>query len=508
MKISFFVVCNSCLRIQVENEYENEAIFPSCARLLDIMRCSVTFRDISDLLDGYHYFLKKINENSKRLQIARIKNSFSSTKASPAGGYRDIKVNIVYTSSTNTKKKMIGELQLLVLPFLNAKKKSHKLYAILRQQSFYQFVVGNADSNASSAPNSPKSVTSAGSLLTGDTKFEIATSEQRVYKAVINEELNLIALIGDGKFTIVIDIFDLRTGNKIQQLSSGMEMDDTIEFYKFKTSSSKFMKTKNKNNIELLFTESKRRIIYRWKKKDSKIKQLVSIKHEKISSNFMRVVGFVVDNKSDRMLLHLQNSSSRKYNAIQTRSMNNIDKVIGEIEIEESMDVIPISIDPNVPTNACAVSGFYPTFWMLDFVNNKCIKCQSKNLAETHSSSFIGQKYIAIGGVSNKGKNGLIEIWNKNSNNYNNDNNNNDDAQCVRVLDGFVSGVNVIRYFGGILYGCSFKGELIIFDTSNDKYNKQEVETKLYDIPKVHISENGKYLTVAGGGCKVFAIGQ
>ena len=53
-------------------------------------------------------------------------------------------------------------------------------------------------------------------------------------------------------------------------------------------------------------------------------------------------------------VLHLQNSSSRKYNAIQTRSMNDINTVVGEIEIEESMDVIPISIDANTSINACA----------------------------------------------------------------------------------------------------------------------------------------------------------
>ena len=58
-----------------------------------------------------------------------------------------------------------------------------------------------------------------------------------------------------------------------------------------------------------------------------------------------------------------------------------------------------------------------------------------------------------------------------------------------------------------MIYGCSFKDELIGFDNTNDKYQQQNVNTKLYDIRKVHMSENGKYLTVAGG-CKVFDIGQ
>ena len=253
---------------------------------------------------------------------------------------------------------MIGKLQLLVLvlPFLNANK-TYKLY---------QLVVDNAEFNG---PNNPKSVTSVRCLLAHNTKFEIGTSAQGVYQAIINEELHVIALISDEKFTTVIRIFDLETGNKIQTLTSGMYIDNTIG---------------------------------------------------------IRVVGFAVDDKSDRMLLQLQNPSSGKYNAIQPRSMNDIDKVIDEIEIEESMDVTPMSNAPNTATNACAISGFYPTFWMLDFVNNKCIKCQSKNLGAAHSSSFIEQKYI--GGVSNKGKNGLIEIWDKNSNNYNNYYS---DAQCV-----------------------------------------------------------------------------
>ena len=58
------------------------------------------------MLYGYNYLLNKIEQDSEirsRLQIARIKNGFNSVDS----GYRDVKINLIYTGINGTK--MIGE---------------------------------------------------------------------------------------------------------------------------------------------------------------------------------------------------------------------------------------------------------------------------------------------------------------------------------------------------------------------------------------------------------------
>merc|ERR1711972_1166420 len=60
---------------KLENDYQ-DAAFPKAAKLLDMVRCSVSFNTLSQLLNGYHGFLKFIANNSESLKVARIKNGF------------------------------------------------------------------------------------------------------------------------------------------------------------------------------------------------------------------------------------------------------------------------------------------------------------------------------------------------------------------------------------------------------------------------------------------------
>ena len=146
------------------------------------------------------------------------------------------------------------------MPWLNHhiptyyQKKSHKLYSILRRAPFYELVVSKHDpSKVSSSGNNNNGSNNNGSNNNGGnglgssfkTEFEISSSDQRVYTAVINEQLNKVAIVTnsttDRKIRIVLVSFDNMkkrqtdtngngNGNGNILIGSGHSMDDTVWF--------------------------------------------------------------------------------------------------------------------------------------------------------------------------------------------------------------------------------------------------------------------------------------
>merc|ERR1719334_2093880 len=82
---------------KMENDYMEEE-YPKAAKLLDIVRCSVSFNTVGQLLEGYNAFIGHIESEVSSLELARVKNGFLSEED---GGYRDIKVNVIYHSTLN-----------------------------------------------------------------------------------------------------------------------------------------------------------------------------------------------------------------------------------------------------------------------------------------------------------------------------------------------------------------------------------------------------------------------
>merc|ERR1719427_473066 len=60
---------------KIENDYKDEA-FPKAAKLLDLVRCSVSFNTVSQLLAGYEWFMKSIEGGGVSMKLARVKNGF------------------------------------------------------------------------------------------------------------------------------------------------------------------------------------------------------------------------------------------------------------------------------------------------------------------------------------------------------------------------------------------------------------------------------------------------
>merc|ERR1712217_660728 len=76
------------------------------------------------------------------MTMARIKNGFLDQTD---GGYRDIKVNVVYNSTVHPEVKMICEVQFILNQYLFEKKKVHKLYSIARERTYFDLVVRDED---------------------------------------------------------------------------------------------------------------------------------------------------------------------------------------------------------------------------------------------------------------------------------------------------------------------------------------------------------------------------
>ena len=73
---------------KIENDYADEA-FPKSAKLLDLVRCSVTFNTVDQLLAGYRGLRAHIESAGESVAVARVKNGFLEPEDV---GYRDIKV--------------------------------------------------------------------------------------------------------------------------------------------------------------------------------------------------------------------------------------------------------------------------------------------------------------------------------------------------------------------------------------------------------------------------------
>ena len=125
--------------VKATSDYANNG-YPSAAHILDILRFSVTFKDIKSMLQGLNTFINAINngEISCLTKVQRIKNGFANVgqwKSLNEASYVDIKLNIIYQNEQETQS-MIIEAQFLLSFLLKAKKMGHKYYSIVRQTDY------------------------------------------------------------------------------------------------------------------------------------------------------------------------------------------------------------------------------------------------------------------------------------------------------------------------------------------------------------------------------------
>ena len=187
---------------KLENEYD-AAAFPKAAKLLDLVRCSVSFNTVEQLLAGYEGLLRHI-DNTDALELARVKNGFLDKTAA----FRAIKVSVVFHPKTelDSAPSMICEVQLLLNQYLHEKKRCHKLYSILRERAFFEMVVTQKDGAVEAAQREIKDFK--------ELKFEPVLNVKQdlnidvaLYKCSVDSESGLLGLQCEKKFFCV----DMRT---------------------------------------------------------------------------------------------------------------------------------------------------------------------------------------------------------------------------------------------------------------------------------------------------------
>jgi hypothetical protein len=132
---------------KTETDYMNNKNieFPQSSKLLDIIRCSISFENLNNLFSTLDYFSNYINKNGSNSScifkgIVRIKNGFIDNDDYKFNinnpKYCDLKLNVIIFIKNIL---MIIEIQFILLSFLKSKKLSHNLYNITRIKSFIEF---------------------------------------------------------------------------------------------------------------------------------------------------------------------------------------------------------------------------------------------------------------------------------------------------------------------------------------------------------------------------------
>ena len=119
---------------KVENDYINED-YPTAAKILDINRCAIQFKEISDMMKYIELFTKKIREKKcgSIIDIIRCKNGWS-VYDPEYPQYTDIKLNVlVKVIIDDDPISIVAEIQFLLDLMSAFKKKAHKLYSVERK---------------------------------------------------------------------------------------------------------------------------------------------------------------------------------------------------------------------------------------------------------------------------------------------------------------------------------------------------------------------------------------
>ena len=112
--------------VKSNTDYQNEE-FPSCASIVDLLRCSVCFNDVETMLQTLDAFCDLIYDEKCSFcvtEIIRVKNGFNDIvrwKSENDANYCDVKLNVIIFDK-QTNRAILGEIQFLLKWLLKAKK--------------------------------------------------------------------------------------------------------------------------------------------------------------------------------------------------------------------------------------------------------------------------------------------------------------------------------------------------------------------------------------------------
>ena len=444
---------------KLENDYSDE-LFPRCAKILDVVRCSVAFNTISQLINGYNHLMNHIKNNENKIQISRIKNGFLPND-DDLGGYRDIKMNVVFRSTgydhdDDKPISMICEIQLLLVNYLWEKKKIHKLYSILRQKTFFQSVVN--DNNYNNNNNAKIKGLESIFALTDYEKVRSATG------GCVNSNHKILAVNNGGYDNDkTLFFYDLVTKKKL------IEKKIWSQYACYCWCGSKYFAWQyNQNTINILVIKTHNN------SNNPSFEEQKELRIEVASSD--KITHFI----SDRNGINITIIVNEKI--LQQRSIMNSKKVIFQLTLD---DLIKTSVDQRLclsdNSNFLAIAPKKEYVYLIDCNKKVQHKLISKNnLMKTRSTCFVGgnEELLAVADCD-----GTIEIW---------DIKTRQSMHRIRASEQYVSVYSV----GNVLASVGAANELKVFNTNNwDVLLTQQISIESWTIT---LSSDSRYLTISG----------
>ncbi|MCP4989293.1 MAG: WD40 repeat domain-containing protein [Colwellia sp.] len=389
------------------------------------------------------------------------------------GGYRDIKVNVVYKSQDpmHNGAKMICEIQLLIINYLQEKKRIHKLYSIQREAIYFEEV-----SKQGMRSKSVKDVKELQFNPILNVKEEVSLNynvhNPRSYmmKSSVDSDLGLLGIEGIDWFGVV----DMKTKKPIFQMprSSGTISGETH----FGLQTHHWIKHNNTRLVSIQTCETEIKMFEVKVEKD--VYKFVEAEQYTVKSN--TAIDFIeFDGTFDNLLL----VTDKKM--LEMRSMTNVNAIVHSIPLEEAivsdtLRNLRLSADGSI----CGLAGGDDKnyFYLIDIDKGKQHKLTSDVLYGTYVPCFINGRnnLVAVGDSM-----GMIEIWDV------------WEKEVVTTLS-----INAHHY---IIALSSTNNVLAVF--ANDKklrlYDVRNWEcfyTKEYDFlpSSLHLTEDLKYVTLAG----------
>eukprot|EP01083_Nonionella_stella_P099327 279287_1 len=449
---------------KVEQDYF-DANFPRSAKLLDIVRCSVTFNTLSQLVAGYQRLLEYIGSNPSFMELSRVKNGFLDSEY--VEGYRDLKLNIIYHSQTNIEKKvsMICEVQLLLNQYLWEKKRIHRLYSILRMKDYFESVV-KKEANESNEEQQRRTVLQLKKAFELREHGGLERTDCAV-KSSVDSALGLLAF-EDIYTTFKLWCYDMKTKKVVfEHAISAKGSGHSHHWIKIKNDKYlvlqpsiyclKFFKIEQGDKDQFIFTE------------DASIQITVDkdIDYVEFDRTFSHIF----------MLLDAQ--------TLQKRSMSDVNTIMSTMDLEESIE--PVVYKQLVMSNdgtLCAIGGGTQSYLYIINIteNNQENSKYESTLNSTFSPCFINgeNEMVAVG--DNGGNVEILSVPTK---------------QSLRVIKVFNNLVSCMHSVGNILAVSGWDHKLKLFNIENWEVILEE-EFEMDQTYSLHLSSDAKYLSLGG----------
>uniref|UniRef100_A0A7S0TEL7 Uncharacterized protein n=1 Tax=Elphidium margaritaceum TaxID=933848 RepID=A0A7S0TEL7_9EUKA len=369
---------------KMENDYF-DASYPKCAKLLDLVRCSVTFNTLEQLLVGYEALMADTADSQTCIKMARVKNGFLDQEYE--GGYRDIKVNVMFQSAKKPELKMIVEVQLILGQYLNEKKRIHKLYSIAREKTYFEMVTQSSANDAVAVKDVRQLQFDQVLNVGNDVKLD-KYHGRLMFKCSVESELGLLGMETKGWFGVV----------NIPEKKSIFEMDTRTGT----SAHAHHWMTIGKQKYLLVQTEYQKIKMY-------KVNGHQFVEDERYQITTKGAIDYcAVDRKCANISLVVDHN---EFTELELRSFSDVSKVKSSIKLMEKVNAnVKANLRLSSDGGFCVLAGGFDKkyFYVVDIANCKQQKMTSTYLEDTFAPCFINDecRFISVGD-----HNGKIEIW-------------------------------------------------------------------------------------------------